>query len=149
MNRLFDEVQCREIINRINKLSGDSNASWGKMNVSQMLAHTEVPLLLALGEIKIRKTLIGLLLGRYAKKKLLKNEIFKKNLPTVKEFAVKDKKDFELEKINLIKTVEKYTKADSVMLSKNKHPFFGYLKPAEWDTLMFKHLDHHLRQFGV
>lgn len=29
------------------------------------------------------------------------------------------------------------------------HPAFGPLSGREWDVLSWKHLDHHLRQFGV
>ncbi len=38
---------------------------------------------------------------------------------------------------------------DRIGLSKDPHPFFGNLNSEEWDTLNWKHLDHHLRQFGV
>jgi hypothetical protein len=29
------------------------------------------------------------------------------------------------------------------------HPTFGRMRPRDWDVLQYRHLDHHLRQFGV
>lgn len=29
------------------------------------------------------------------------------------------------------------------------HPLFGQISRQEWGVLMHKHVDHHLRQFGV
>jgi hypothetical protein len=29
------------------------------------------------------------------------------------------------------------------------HPFFGKMSAKEWATIAHKHMDHHLRQFGV
>ena len=98
---IFNSTDNHEIIHRIKKLTSDSKAEWGKMNAAQMLAHCQVPIHVALGDVKLKRGLIGVLFGKLAKKKLVGDEPFKKGLPTDKKFIVKDKRDFEDEKKEL------------------------------------------------
>jgi hypothetical protein len=149
MQSLFDSKTNEEIINRINSLAVDSKNEWGKMNVSQMLKHSQQPLLVAFGDKKLKRGLMGILFGNMAKKAFLKPGDFKKNLPTDPSFLVKDQKEFEEEKQKLIELVKRFAASGSASISKDPHPFFGKLTVDEWDTLQIKHLDHHLRQFGV
>ncbi|HRI20107.1 MAG TPA: DUF1569 domain-containing protein [Panacibacter sp.] len=149
MKSLFSAAESTAIIDRINKLSVTSKAGWGKMNVAQMLAHTQQPLKVAAGELKLKRGLAAILFGSIAKKKLAGDAPLPKNLPTDKNFIMKGELDFEAEKKGLVVLVERFAKLDQDMLSKEQHPFFGKLTAQEWDTLMWKHIDHHLRQFGV
>jgi hypothetical protein len=149
MKSLFDPDVNKEILERIDKLTPDAQAQWGKMNISQMLTHAQRPLKVAYGELLLKRGLIGLLFGGLAKKSLLKPEPFKKNLPTDPNFVVKDTRVFEEEKENLRSLVIRFAKNGPDGLTKDPHPFFGKLTVEEWDVLQWKHLDHHLRQFGV
>ena len=149
MKDLFDKAVAAEISTRIHQLTADAKPVWGKMNVSQMLSHIQVPLLGALGEIKLKRTLIGFLFGGIAKKQMVNEKPFKENLPTDPTFIRKGEHDFDLEKTKLLEGIDKFVAAGPTGISKEPHPFFGKLTPAEWSTLMWKHLDHHLRQFGV
>ena len=149
MKSIFNAADSDEFIARIDKLTASSPALWGKMSVSQMLAHCQPVLQLAVGDLKLKRAFIGLLFGSMAKKKLLKDETFEKNLPTFKEAKIKDDRNFEVEKTALKTLVKKVQKAGPEGLIKEPHPFFGKLTPEEWDQLNTKHLDHHLRQFGV
>lgn len=148
MPSLFQQQDLQEIINRIQKLRTDSKAEWGKMDVNKMLRHCQAPLMVALGELKLKQGLIGLLFGKMAKKSLLKPEPFKRDLPTASEFKVGDiTLEFENEKLNLISFVKRFGEAGP-QKDRGKHPFFGAMNENEWDQLQWKHLDHHLRQFG-
>ncbi|MEO8148379.1 MAG: DUF1569 domain-containing protein [Bacteroidia bacterium] len=149
MKSLFNQSDTKEIIDRINRLTPETKAQWGKMNVSQMLAHAQAPLHIATDKLKLKRGLIGILFGRIAKKQLMKPEPFKKNLPTAPEFVRKDERVFKAEKENLIDSINSFTKAGSSGITKEAHPFFGKMTAEEWDILQWKHLDHHLRQFGV
>ncbi len=148
MKSLFNPNDNNEIIERINNLKPDSKSEWGKMNVSQVLAHSQAPLRVAFGEVKLKRGLLGILFGKMAKKKLLA-ETFKKNMPTDKAFIVVDDRNFEEEKNKLIKLVRRFAEDGPGGITKETHPFFGELTSEEWDALQWKHLDHHLRQFGV
>jgi hypothetical protein len=84
-----------------------------------------------------------------AKKQLLADKPFKQNLPTAPQFMVKDYGVFESEKQKLTAMINKFQQGGPGKLSQDPHPFFGKLTVDEWDQLQWKHLDHHLRQFGV
>ena len=148
MDSIFNPATTESFIGRINKLTAVTPALWGKMNVAQMLAHCQVPIQVAVGDIITKGGLIALLFGRMAKKKLVGDEPFERNLPTMKEAKILDVRDFEKEKAVLIALVKKFESGPGVLI-KSPHPFFGPLTVDEWGTLQTKHLDHHLRQFGV
>lgn len=149
MSSLFAAKGAAEIVRRIESLRPDSPASWGKMDVAQMLAHCQVALNVALGELALKRSLIGILFGGLAKRKLLAPEPIGKNLPTAPEFRIRDRRDFAPERSKLIALVQRFQRAGPNGLTKKPHPFFGALTSSEWDTLQWKHLDHHLRQFGA
>ena len=149
MKSLFTLEGSNEIVERINKLSAATPSQWGKMNVTQMLAHCQQPLHVAFGELRIKRGLIGILFSGYLKKKFSGDEPFKKNLPTARNFIVANPGEFEMEKLKLISLVKRFSSAGPTSLSKNLHPFFGKLTADEWDRLSWKHLDHHLQQFGA
>jgi hypothetical protein len=149
MESLFEPEVTRKMVNRIDQLTADTKPLWGKMKVSQMLAHMQPPLRVALGDEKLKKGLMALLFGRIAKKQMVNESPFKKNLPTAPSFVVKEEKDFEEEKAKLTDLVQRFSKVSRQELNNRVHPFFGKLSADEWNTLHWKHLDHHLRQFGV
>ena len=146
---LFNASDNKEIIDRIYSLTAVTKAEWGKMDVAQMLAHAGVPLRTAFGELKLRRSLMGVLFGGIAKRMIISGEPFKKNSPTAREFVVTGKRNFEEEKKSLIALVHRFSDLGPTALTKEPHPFFGKMNSNEWDLLMWKHLDHHLRQFGA
>lgn len=149
MNSIFNADDNKLIIERINHLKMDTKPLWGKMTVSQMLMHCRQPLLVASGELRLNRGLMGILFGNWAKKKLTGPEPFQKNLPTDKSFIVKEDKNFEEEKSALLNLIHKFEKTGQNIITTQTHPFFGKLTAEQWDILQVKHLDHHLRQFGV
>jgi hypothetical protein len=149
MSSIFKTADNDEFIKRIDKLTPSTPALWGKMHVSQMLAHCQAPLHLALGDLKLKRTFVGFLFGKMAKKKLLNDAPLKKNLPTFKEAVIKGRRNFDDEKKFLKLLIKRMKMTGPAGLAEDPHPFFGKLSPREWDRLNTKHLDHHLRQFGV
>lgn len=146
MKNLFDETARQEIINRINSLTPESKPLWGKMSVAQMLAHNVIPMELALQNPKPPRQFMGRIFGGMIVKKLLSPEPFKKNGFTPKEFRVDSQKEFNEQReklLDLVKRFELGTIKDFV------HPFFGYMTESQWGQLQYKHIDHHLQQFGV
>src|SRR5436190_1935915 len=133
MKSLFDENTSNEMILRIKNLKPDTKAVWGKMTVSQMLTHAQKPFMVAFDELKLKRGLIGVLFGGIARKQLTSAKPFGKNLPTDKNFVIKDNPNFEMEKGKLIAYVEKFTKTGPDGITKLPHPFFGVMSPREWD----------------
>ncbi len=144
---LLDPGVRETIITRINKLNPQSQPLWGKMKVSQMLAHLQMPLGVALGTHKLKRTLFGRIFGPIAKPMLYNPKPFKKNLPTDPSFImIKSEKDFEMEKDKVITMLNNFSESNMV---DEPHPFFGKLNKLQWSKGMWKHFDHHLQQFGV
>ena len=145
---LFDPEDRRAILARIEGLQPDAIRRWGKMSVAQMLAHCELPLRVATGDLPLKRSLIGLLFGRLAKKKLLSPEPWKPGMPTAPEFRIAGEHDFVGAKAALLERTRRFGESGPAGLTKLPHPFFGPMTDEEWQTLQWKHLDHHLRQFG-
>jgi hypothetical protein len=146
VKNLFDVLVKQDIINRINKLTPQSKAVWGKMNVAQMLAHCQMPLGVATGKHQLKRNFFLSLIGPLFKKQLFNDKPFKRNLPTDKSFIITVPNEFEKEKQGLIAMINSFS---AVTISNEPHPFFGKLSNEEWSRGTWKHLDHHLQQFGV
>ena len=151
MNSILSDEGARNLKYRITTLQPDSPAQWGKMNVAQMLAHCQPGLQVAYGAHQLPKYGFFMrMIGGMIRKALLKNEDpFKRNQPTDKSFKVEDSRDFEAEKKKLMDTIDTFSKAGREQKLIPVHPFFGKLSPEEWGKVQWKHLDHHLRQFGA
>jgi len=149
LDSLFNHQHADSLLNRLDKLNESSPALWGKMKVDQMLAHCQQPLKMALGKLSLKPNLIGILFGKLVYKMISGDKEFKKNLPTPKEFIIRESQDFEINKKKLIELISRFPKHGPLGLTTKPHPFFGKLTPHEWDALQWKHLDHHFRQFGV
>jgi hypothetical protein len=151
MKNLFDATLANQVKARLRKLEPQSERRWGKMTASQMLAHCSVSMLWAVGEVVPEKgALPARLMGRLVKQMVFRNEgPLRKNSPTVKSLIVADERDFGKERERLLGLIDKFAAGGAAECTKNPHSFFGKLTPEQWAILMYKHLDHHLRQFGV
>ncbi len=149
VKNLFDTDAFNEILDRLNKLNPDSQRQWGKMNVSQMFAHCKEAFRVPLVEKPLKRMFIGYLFGWMAKPALYGEKPYKKSLPTAPNFIIKDERNFEEEKKELTELVTKFHQADPAVTATKVHPFFGKMTAEQWGKGMWKHLDHHLQQFGV
>ena len=122
MKNIFDKSIAEETINRINQLKPDSQPLWGKMSVAQMLAHCSVT---------------------------YETAPYKRNNPTAPHYIISDSKDFEIERKRLIDYIIKTQQLGESYFDKKESHSFGRLSSGEWNNMFYKHLDHHLNQFGV
>lgn len=146
VKNLFDPAVKQDIIVRITKLTPQSQRQWGKMDVAQMLAHCQMPLGVAVGKHKLKGGFFLRLIGPMFKSQLYNDKPFTQNLPTDKSFKIADTRDFEKEKQNLILMINDFS---ATTMSDEPHPFFGRLTRDQWSRGTWKHIDHHLQQFGV
>jgi hypothetical protein len=119
------------------------------MNAAQMLAHCCAALEVATGRKSPPRIFMGRILAPFIKKSFLSEQPFKPNYPTDKSFVVMDERDFEGEKKRLLGLLNDFSSGGSEKCTSTPHSFFGKLSPEEWGWSQYKHLDHHLRQFGV
>ncbi len=150
MKNLFEPARVEEVKKRMAQLRPDSEPLWGKMNPAQMQAHCTAAIEMAEGKIIAPRILIGRLLGPLAKKSLIVNgEPMRRNSLTTKEVLVNNERDFAVENHRLRESIDRFATGGPDICTKQPHFFFGPLTPGEWASLMYQHLDHHLRQFGV
>jgi hypothetical protein len=139
----------QEILARIEKLSPQSQPLWGKMSVGQMLRHLQGPLEVPLGRHHLPPSFMMKIFGRMIGKRLIADKPVPKNSPTASSLRVADERDFHKEKEALIKTLQDYAATAQAGKLPPAHPYWGKLSPEQWDKMQWKHLDHHLGQFGV
>jgi hypothetical protein len=149
IKNLFEKPVYQDILRRIDQLNPNSQRLWGKMTASQMLAHCKAAFRVPLSKKPIPRPLIGILFGWMIKKKLYDEAPWKHNLPTAPSFRIKDERDFDTEKKALLALIDEFHILGPDGTGKYPHPMFGSFTPEQWGKSMWKHLDHHLRQFGV
>ena len=150
MKTIFDKQTQTELIHRINLLDENSQRKWGTMNVFQMLKHNTYwnGWVLGYDNPTYKEAFLGKLVGKMVWKSILKDEKpLDKNIPTSEQFKVKTSNgDLEVEKVNWIGLIQAYAHYSNPNFI---HDFFGRMSKAEIGILVYKHTDHHLRQFGV
>lgn len=150
MKNLYQTTTVAEMKDRIARLQSRSERQWGKMNPAQALAHCSGPMEWAVGDSFAPRMFLGRILGPIVKSKVLKDEKpMARNAPTAKSLVVADERDLEAERKRLCALIDRFAAAGPKGCTTHPHTFFGQLTPEEWAALMYKHLDHHLRQFGV
>jgi len=150
MKSLFETEAHNEIITRINNLNETSKAEWGKMNVGQMLTHCQKPFDVINGDLKMiakigfmKKFIFSLM-----KSVMYNDKPWRKNIPTGEGFVITELVDFNPEKDKLINLVNDFNKKKN-QTEWTPHPVFGKFTPEQYGKMNYKHLDHHLKQFGV
>jgi hypothetical protein len=146
---MFEQGVPDALLARVGSLTPSTEHRWGKMGVAQMLAHVCTTLEVASGKRTARRLMIGRILGPMFRKRYYDDSEFTKNSPTHPTFVVTDECDFGTEKERLIRLIREFAGAGEAGVTKEPHAFFGRLSPAEWGIGTYKHLDHHLRQFGA
>ena len=150
MKNLYEAATVEEVKQRLGRLEPTSQRQWGKMDVAQAVAHCAGPMEWAVGDSKPPRMFIGRIVAPLVKGKLLGGEApMGKNAPTAKSLIVADQRNLDAERKRLCGLIDRFAAAGPGGCTTHPHTFFGRLTPEEWAILMYKHLDHHLRQFGV
>lgn len=147
---VFNVTDVAELKDRINKLTPQTAAVWGKMNVSQMLAHANVSYEMAYTDKHPKpNALLRFILKTFVKNVVVGPKPYKRNTPTAKAFIIGDGRDFETEKARLLEYLDHTLQLGKDHFEGRESLSFGRLTADEWNVMFYKHLDHHLQQFGV
>ncbi|MFD0751593.1 DUF1569 domain-containing protein [Mucilaginibacter calamicampi] len=147
---VFNAADVAELKARINKLTPQTAGLWGKMNVSQMLAHTNVSYEMAYTDKHPKpNAFVRFILKAFVKNVVVGPKPYKRNTPTAKAFIIADDRDFETEKKRLLEYTDHTLQLGKQHFEGRESLSFGRLTADEWNVLFYKHLDHHLQQFGV
>jgi len=149
MKNLFQPETVDEVLARIDSLQSGSQRQWGKMDVAQMMAHCSATMDMASGRLNPPRLFIGRLIGPLARPIFTNEKPFSRNGPTDKSLLISDPRDFAREREQLKLKVRQFHEGGEAGCTRHPHPFFGAITPQNWSRGMYKHLDHHLHQFGV
>ncbi len=150
MKSVFDPIDVHQILNRINQLTPETPAKWGKMNVAQMLAHCNVSYEMIYENIHPKPNpILKFVLKLFVKGKVVTEKPYAHNSPTAPAFIISDAKQFEKERTRLINHINKTLENGPAYFEGRESHSFGKLNVTEWNNMLYKHLDHHLSQFGV
>lgn len=150
MKNVFKQEDVTEVLNRIEKLSSTSQPLWGTMSVGQMLAHCNVTYEMVYDNKHPKPNFfIALMLKLFVKNKVVGEAPYGQNGQTAPQFIIKGTKDFATEKQRLIEYIKKTQQLGENHFEGKESLSFGILSKNEWNNMFYKHLDHHLRQFGA
>ena len=150
LSNIFTKNVSDKVIERIEKLKPDTQPGWGKMSVSQMLAHCNVTYELVYENKHPEPNFfVKLMLKAFVKKNVTNEAPYKRNNPTASSFLIKGARSFETEKKRLINHIRKTQDLGEKHFDNKVSHSFGPLSKDEWNNMFYKHLDHHLTQFGV
>lgn len=139
-----------QVIKRIEQLTPDSQPEWGKMNVAQMLAHCCVAYELVYDNKHPKPgAFMKFLISMLAKNQVVSEKPYPKSIRTAPQFLITDEKEFHTEKSRLIAYLERTQKNGKHSFQDKESHSFGKLSAEQWNNLFYKHVDHHLKQFGA
>jgi len=149
MKTLFEPASYQEILRRLDSVHTSSPRQWGKMTVAQMLEHAARAVEMASGRVPRTQRPIGKLLSWAFRKGFVGPDPFPKNSPTGPDFIVKDEPELHAARERLKAVLADFHTMGEAGCDGNVHGFFGKMSGREWGITQYKHLDHHLRQFGA
>lgn len=146
---LYDEDNYASIIQRIASLSSDTEPEWGSMSAAQMLAHCAEILEVAHGKPLLNTPFFIKIIKGVIRKLVVDNNPYPKNSKTHPQYKQTEDKDFLTEKKRLLNVMDEFVNEPKEVSDKKEHPLFGPMTHEEKGWAMYKHIDHHLKQFGV
>lgn len=147
MKSIFNPAVHRELHDRVQRLTPQQQPQWGKMSAAQMVAHLTDSLKMASGELEVAPKKVPL---RYSPLKELVLYVLPipKGLPTAPELIARKPGEWTTEVADLREQLNGLVQRGAEALAP-AHPAFGTLSAKQWGVLVYRHMDHHLRQFGV
>ncbi len=149
MKTIFDAETHAELLERLDRLAQDNERQWGKMSPSQMMEHNAVALEMATGKVPMQQAFLGKAIGWIFKDGFLGEKPMPKNAPTGPTLKIQNEPDFEATRERLKGLISDFHRLGESGTDGNIHGFFGPLTGRQWGETQYKHVDHHLQQFGV
>ena len=148
MKTFWDSAAREEICRRMDALTVESKPQWGKFNATEMLAHLNDAMRMAIGELPVASKHVPI---RYPplKQLLIYALPWPKGVPTAPELIARGSSaDFAKEKAEFKGVCDRLAQKRAGD-AWPEHPAFGRLTHRAWGVLKYRHADHHLRQFGL
>jgi len=147
MKSIWNPEDQRSLKARVQRLTPALTARWGRFTAPQMVAHLCDSMRMASSELPVATRKMPI---RYPPLKQLIIYVlpFPKSAPTAPELLVRAPGDFAADCAELGRRLDAVAKAGPSALAR-EHPAFGTMNESLWGVLIYRHVDHHLSQFGV
>ena len=149
MKTIFDPSNCEDLLRRVDTIRAGSERRWGKMTASQMLEHTARALEVATGRKPAKQAFLGRLISWKFRKGFVGETPFPQNAPTNPAFIVTYEPELASGREKVKALIRELHAGGEMACDGRVHSFFGRLTGVEWGVTQYKHVDHHLRQFGA
>ncbi len=143
---LYPPDVYRRTLARLDALTPEARPQWGTMTAAQMLAHCAGVIEVANGKPLENTPLLARLFKGLIRRMVVGERPYPKSTRTHPQFLQTSEREFETEKRRLLDALERFRETEGERIP---HPLFGEMSAAEKGWAMYKHLDHHLTQFGV
>jgi hypothetical protein len=145
---IFDSAHRDELLERLNRLTPDAQAQWGKMTAAGMICHLSDSLRVASGEVPaefhhgpLAHPVVRWLMAYVV-------PFPKGKAQTAPEMLLTKPADWQAD----LSAARDQLRAAAQRGPEGKwarHPAFGDVSGCLYGVFIYKHFDHHLRQFGV
>lgn len=146
MKSMFEPTVQVEVLGRLGTLKPGTQARWGTMDAARMLEHCSQGMRMAV-DLEVKGGFPALF-GWLFKGLATSDTPFRHNVPTARELKVAEPREFQAAMGHFLESWDK-VKGGPGTIRNFRHPFFGHLDAEQWGILIYKHLDHHFRQFGA
>lgn len=146
---IYEENTYTKVLERLDKVNPNTQAVWGKMNPAQMFAHCAEAQEVLNGTKGLKTPFIVKLFRSFIKKLVLSEKPYKRGIKTARQYMISPNIDFQESKKHLLQSLDIFKKQSKGESEGKIHPLFGYMTREEKGWASYKHLDHHLQQFGV
>lgn len=147
---IFSQDVTNQIIMRINALTPSTTPQWGTMSAAQMLSHCNVTYEMVYDDIHPKPSgFMKFILKLMVKGTVVSEKPYGRNVRTAPQFSIEGDREFEVEKERLVSYLKMTEAAGAAKFEGKESHSFGALTSTEWNNMLYKHLDHHLTQFGV
>jgi hypothetical protein len=146
MPSLRHEAVRAELIRRLNRLTPATKPKWGRLDAPRLLCHLGDTLAMSIGELPVKSANRRAFHYFPLKHLILYVLPFPKGAPTAPELLSTAPQDFDVSRRRVLELMDRLAAAPKA--NGPEHPFFGPLTNEEWNALQWKHIDHHLKQFG-
>jgi hypothetical protein len=147
MKSIWNDAARREIRERVRKLRADAPGRWGRMNAPQAVAHLADALRMAIGELPCTGKRLPLR-WPIVKQLVIYWAPFPKGAPTAPELVGRVPATWSAEISELHLLIDRVAGVPA-SFAWPPHPAFGTLSRRAWGVLIYRHMDHHLTQFGA
>jgi hypothetical protein len=141
-------------LKKLHALESDTPARWGKMNAQQMVEHLIDFIGLSYEKTKFPLAVPEDMVEKY-QSFLFSEKMFRENTKAPAEVLGEIPSPAKLPGLKealeeLAQTIQQYFEFfETHPDRKTLHPAFGWLDQSGWLVLHYKHMYHHLRQFGL